>query len=226
VIYSKDARDTALELMSRFGFWPVAIHPGSKIPIGWSKAPAKPTEESIRATYAAYPDAGVGIITGRETGIIDIEFDGHEAGGSMDKLMGGNWLIEGLCLGWNSPRGMHQLYKYDSRLAKYGLDVITMASLPDLEIRIGGIKGPLQSNCPPTKGSDGKPREWVFSDRPIGTLPEAFFAYLDAHQAEMDDESAGSPNTMSRSANDEVELGVAVRTLINAFARAFQGIKV
>jgi len=226
MIYSKNARDTALELMARFGFWPVAIHPGSKIPIGWSKAPAKPTEESIKATFAAYPDAGVGLVLGGGAGIIDIEFDGPEAGSSMEKLMGDKWPVEGMCFGWTSPRGLHQIYKYDDRLARYGRDVIMMASLPDLEIRIGGINGPLQSNCPPTPGSDGRPREWTTADYPTGTLPDAFFAYLDAHQSEMDDESVGSPNAMTRSSNDEVPLGVAVKTLINAFARAFQGIKV
>jgi len=225
VIYSKDARDTALELMARFGFWPVAIHPGSKIPIGWSKAPIRPTEESIRATFAAYPDAGVGIVLGPEAGIIDIEFDGPQAASSMSKLFGTeDWPNT---MGWTSARGIHRLFKYDDRLAKYHASVIVTCSLPDLEIRAGTIDRPLQSNCPPTKGVDGKERTWLPFDV-VATLPDAVFAYLDARSLfDVDDDgSAGSPNAMSRSANDEVPLGVAVKTLINAFARAFQGIKV
>jgi hypothetical protein len=222
VIYSKDARDTALELMARFGLWPVAIHPGGKIPIGWSKAPAKPTEESIKATFAAYPGAGVGILLGKDCGVIDIECDGFDGAKSLENLLG-------TCLpstmGWSSAKGPHYLFKYDPRLARYGKNVITLACLPDLEIRIGGLDGPLQSNCPPTVGTDGKPRKW-FDDDVVASLPDAVFAFLDAHRHEMQDEPTGSPNAMTRSANDDVPLEVAIKTLVNAFVKAFKSVQV
>ena len=196
MIYSKNCRDTALELMHRFGLWPVAIRPGSKIPIGWSKAPAKPTEKSIRDTFAAYPGAGLGLLLGPEAGIIDIECDGPEGPDSLFKLLGTEEMstIGISTMGWSSAKGPHCLFKYDPRLARYGKNVIMLPDLPGLEIRIGGLDGPLQSNCPPTKGTDGKPREWNGCDV-VAELPEAVFSFLDNHgAADPVEEFEGSAN--------------------------------
>ena len=90
--------------------------------------------------------------------------------------------------------GPHRLFKYDPRLARYGKNVIMLPDLPGLEIRIGGLDGPLQSNCPPTKGTDGKPREWNGCDV-VAELPEAVFSFLDNHgAADPVEEFEGSAN--------------------------------
>ena len=66
-----------------------------------------------------------------------------------------------------------------ARLARYGKSIIKLPELPGLEIRIGGNGKQLQSNCPPTIGTDGKPREWNGNDI-VADLPEAVFSFLDA----------------------------------------------
>jgi hypothetical protein len=71
------------------------------------------------------------------------------------------------------------VFRYDDRLARYGKSVIKLPELPGLEIRIGGNGKQLQSNCPPTIGVGGTPREWNGNDI-IADLPQAVFAFLDA----------------------------------------------
>src|SRR5208337_4655990 len=56
--------------------------------------------------------------------------------------------------------------------------IIKLPDLPDLEIRVGGNGKQLQSNCPPTIGTDGKPRRWNGCDT-IAELPEAALAFLE-----------------------------------------------
>ena len=85
-------------------------------------------------------------------------------------------------MGWSSAKGPHCLFKYDPRLARYGKNVIMLPDLPGLEIRVGGVDGPLQSNCPPTIGTDGKPREWNHCDV-VAELPVSVFSFLDKHGA-------------------------------------------
>jgi hypothetical protein len=174
MIYAETPLDTALELMHRFGFWPIPILPGSKIPLGWSRNPPRPTEASLKAVFAAYPGAGVGLLLGPDSGIIDIECDGPAGPDSLIKLLGGRVQT----MGWSSARGPHHLFRYDARLARHGKNVlITAWDLPGLEIRIGGVNGPLQSNCPPTVGADGKPRTWNGCDV-VARLPDSVFRFL------------------------------------------------
>ena len=136
MIRSTTALDTALELMERLGLWPLAIRPGSKIPLGWSKDPARPTEEKLRETFAANPAAGLGILLGPRGRVIDIEVDSPEGRDSLNTLFGGYQRIP-TTVGWESARGNHYLFNYDSRIATYGKDVIVLAALPGLEIRTG-----------------------------------------------------------------------------------------
>ena len=176
MIQAATCLDTALELLHCFNLWPVAIKPGEKAPIGESWGSTRPTERSIRETFKRFPKAGVGLLLGPEAGIIDIECDGPEGEDSLAKLMGGEIVMT---LGWSSARGPHHVFRYDARLARYGKSIIKLPELPGLEIRIGGNGKQLQSNCPPTIGSDGKPREWN-GNWIVADLPEAVFTFLDA----------------------------------------------
>ena len=173
---SMNCLDTALELLHCHDLWPVPIKPGEKAPIGESWGLTRPTEQSIREIFRRFPNAGVGLLLGPEAGIIDIECDGPEGGDSLAKLMGGEIIVT---LGWSSARGPHHVYRYDTRLARYGKSIIKLPELPGLEVRIGGNGKQLQSNCPPTIGIDGKPREWNGS-QVIADPPEAMFLVLDA----------------------------------------------
>jgi hypothetical protein len=165
----------AVELLSRRNLWPVAIKPGGKAPIGESWGSTRPTERSLRETFKRFPKAGLGLLLGPEAGIIDIECDGPEGEDSLAKLMGGEIVRT---LGWSSARGPHHVFRYDTRLARYRKSIIKVPELPGLEIRIGGSGKQLQSNCPPTLGTDERPREWngVWE---IAELPDAVFAFLD-----------------------------------------------
>jgi putative DNA primase/helicase len=170
------ACETALELLLFYRLWPVAIKPGEKAPIGKSWGSTRPTERSIREMFKRFAKAGVGLMLGPEAGIVDIECDGPEGETSLAKLLGGEIVIT---LGWSSARGPHQVFRYDSRLARYGKSIIKLPELPGLEIRIGGDGKQLQSNCPPTIGDDDRPREWN-ATRVVADLPEAVFRFLDA----------------------------------------------
>jgi hypothetical protein len=153
----------------------VAIKPGEKAPIGDSWGLVRPTERSLGETFTRFPDAGLGLLLGPKGGIIDIECDGPEGEESLAKLLGDEMLST---FGWSSARGPHHIFRHDPRLARYGKSIIKLPELPGLEIRIGGSGKQLQSNCPPTVGTDGKPREWN-GTWVIADLPEAFFVFLD-----------------------------------------------
>jgi hypothetical protein len=181
--------------------WPVAIRPGEKAPIGESWGTTRPTERSIRETFKRFPKAGVGLLLGPKAGIIDIECDGPEGEDSLAKLMGGEIVMT---LGWSSARGPHHVFRYDDRLARYGKSVIKLPELPGLEIGIGGNGKQLQSNCPPSMGSDGRPREWN-GTWIVADLPEVVLAFLDAALAKPIEKPAPvarDPGTTTSSSRD------------------------
>lgn len=158
-------------------FWPVVIKPGEKAPVGEDWGTNRPTEESIREIFGRFPDAGVGLLLGPDGGIVDFECDGPSGEESLAKLCGGKTPET---VGWISARGPHYVFLYDARLAKYGKSIIKLPDvLPGLEIRIGATGKQIQSNCPPTVGSDGKPRKWN-RHRDIASIPDAVFKFLDS----------------------------------------------
>ena len=143
---------------------------------------------------------GLGICLGPGRGpggtwLVDIEGDGPQAEESRAKLFGGE-VVE--TMGWSSARGSHQLLIADiARLAEImpglksleqkgptGTGVYKSSELPGLELRIGGYKDDpsrtvkqVQSVCPPTKGTDDKPRIW---DGPfkVAPVPAHFYVTL------------------------------------------------
>jgi hypothetical protein len=187
-----NARDTALELLAR-GLRPVVLRPRGmryadangveqtatgKEPMNERWGVGKVTAATLRAAYRRHPEAGVGIALGPAGGAVDFECDGAEGEDALIRLFGGEIVPT---LGWTSVRGPHHLFRWDDRLAGYNKTIIKLASLPGLEIRLGGEGKQLQSACPPTPGTDGSPRRWNAEDQ-IAELPEALFAYLDAAQ--------------------------------------------
>ncbi|MGO9598367.1 MAG: bifunctional DNA primase/polymerase [Isosphaeraceae bacterium] len=203
--------DTALELL-HLGMWPVAIKTGEKAPIGDSWGSTRPTEQLLKETFQSFPKAGVGLLLGPEAGIIDRACDGPEGEESLKRLMGGEII---LTLGWSSARGPHHLFRYDPRLARYGKSIIKeLHQLPGLEIRIGRNGKQLQSNCPPTVGTDGKPRKWNGNDD-VANLPEAVFSLLDTALASSKREVGPHP---SRGPTPDVIF--AVNSACSAYATA------
>jgi hypothetical protein len=182
------------------GFWPVAIHPGQKRPIGNDWGRERWDEPRLRAAFQRYPGAGVGIGfgPGRAPGggwLIDLEGDGDQAAESLAALLGGEVPDTPA---WSSTRGLHHTFvadgdrllaKLEAAGAKEGggikAGVWHLPELPGLEIRVGGLKADgtvkqVQSVVPPTPGTDGKPRAWTSSPRGrVAPLPEAAYLFLE-----------------------------------------------
>jgi hypothetical protein len=170
-----DPLDTALALLER-GLWPVAIHPRQKRPIGEGWGLARPTEAGLRTTYRDHPGAGVGVVLGPAARVSDIDVDGPEGERSLAALLGGERVET---LGWSSARGPHSLFRHDPRLARFGKSIVKRPDLPGLEIRLGAGAKQIQSVCPPTPGTDGRPRRWNDIDE-IARLPESALRRLEA----------------------------------------------
>jgi hypothetical protein len=124
------------------------------------------------------PGIGIGLGPGRAPGgqwLVDVEGDGEQAEASRAKLFGGAIAT----LGWTSARGAHNLLIVDPERMEallgsighldrggYQSGVYKLPEFPGLELRIGGYKRDgtvkqLQSVCPPTVGTDGRPRRWT-----------------------------------------------------------------
>lgn len=183
----------ALDLLDK-GLWPVAIHPpgsdhasAGKAPIGDGWGVEKPDADSLRAKWARYPDASVGLLLGPRGGVVDLEIDDPETGEDSLLAMLGGEVIE--TAGWTSHRGGHLLFEWDDRLSEFDKAKYSdLPGYPGLEIRLGGGPKQSQSVCPPspttTKDDDGKtialaPRQW----NGVGTiarLPAAFYSNMRA----------------------------------------------
>jgi hypothetical protein len=178
---------TALALLRR-GLWPIPIHPPTarvkspgKRPIGPAWGKARHTPETLRAAWAACPAANVGLLLGKEGGVIDVEVDDRRRGpATLAGLMGGEDVPTA---GWDSEGGEHRLFRYDDRLARYK-GVLNVGGrqewLAGVELRIGanGSGGEqFQSVCPPSVSTSGFVRRW-HAHAEIAALPDSFFAYL------------------------------------------------
>jgi hypothetical protein len=147
--------------------------------------------------------------------LADFEVDGEGGEDSLLRLLCGEIV---LTASWTSARGRHYLFIIPDGRALLALlgaagarerkgigqsGTWHLDALPGLELRIGGLKADgtpkqFQSVCPPTIGSDGKPREWVVPpDAGIATLPEAAIVFLEdlAERAAIQEEGAGGRGT-------------------------------
>jgi putative DNA primase/helicase len=189
---------TALELHAH-GYWVIATV--DKRPIGRAWGEQRWDEEKLKHAFRDYPSAGPGICFGPGKApngewLADAEGDGEQARQSLAILIGCD---DPDTVGWTSTRGTHNLFTVDgdrllSALQAAGAKeekgskagVWKLPELPDLEIRIGGLKSDgsvkqIQSVCPPTNGTDGKPRVWLkpLSERQPQALPEYAYAFLE-----------------------------------------------
>jgi hypothetical protein len=217
----------ALALLKR-GLWPVVISSvrdrwlkgnAGKAPIGegWGLEP--PTEASLRAAFAAKPDAGVGLLLGAKGGVIDIDVD--------DPVLAATTLArifpegEPQTLGWaNGTDGRrHLLFQYDPALAPYGTvvkgrrkrDKATGAPVLDektglpivlgnphflgLEIRLGAKPDEttqFQTVVPPSPTLDGRVRVRD-GNKEILPAPPSLLDYLARHAAPQPSPKANKP---------------------------------
>ncbi|WP_165070849.1 DUF3987 domain-containing protein [Paludisphaera rhizosphaerae] len=204
--HGRTPRAVALALLAK-GFHPVALYSAAEEPNGKGKRPIGSAWGDHRQTLNAdglgrkfddHPDAGVGICLGPGRTrwgrwLIDVEVDGPEGEDSFLRLVGGE-IVE--TMGWTSARGRHRLFlvvddflgllqaagAVEGKGSQKG--VFHLPDFRGLEIRVGGEKEggslkQLQSACPPTVGTDGKPREWT-GGWDVAELPDAALAALEA----------------------------------------------
>lgn len=95
--------DTALHYLRR-GWSVIPINPESKRPlVAWTQFQSRlASTAEVRQWYAEWPDAGVGIVTGRVSGLVVVDFDGQAA---VDRL--GDWPAT---YEVQTPRGVHRYY--------------------------------------------------------------------------------------------------------------------
>ena len=156
------ARETAFWLLE-CGLWPVLVRPGMKAPVdrGWGLK--LPSRDQLEAGFRRLPEAGVALLLGPQSGVVDLEVDDPlEAETVLSRLFpdGVPPTVE-----WESPRGTHRLFRWHPLMTGVP-SVITFAD-GALELRVGGEGKQVMSICPPTAGEeDGVPRRW----RNVGTI--------------------------------------------------------
>jgi putative DNA primase/helicase len=175
------ALETALELV-KAGFWPIPLRPPGErytskgdAKIAEGKEPSggmnwwkdRPTPEGLGKHYRIRRLDGVGVMLGKEAGLIDLEIDGDGGEGSLLDLMGGEEIATAA---WESARGRHRLFLWDDRLEVIGKAKIELPELPGLEIRLG-CGGRSQSAAPPSVGTNGRPRVWT-GPATVAALPD------------------------------------------------------
>jgi len=146
------------------GFAVIRFRPKGKIPsIDWREYQHKlPTKEEIERWFKERPLSNLGIITGKISGIVVIDFDTKEAYQ--------NAIVRGLP---DTPtvitgRGYHVYCKYKEGVRNFS----KKAGLPDIDLR--GEGGCIVA--PPSIHENGKSYQWMegksLDDLPLGDVPE------------------------------------------------------
>jgi hypothetical protein len=135
---------------------PLSPNPG-KAPIGRGWGTRRLSTRTLFAIFGRHPGAGVGLVLGPASGVVDLEVDDRERAGPLLAEL----FPEGppLTMGWNSSRGEHRLFRWDDRLGRAGSAVVHLAG-GAIELRLGSGGKQLGAVCPPSPGADGRPRRW------------------------------------------------------------------
>jgi DNA-binding transcriptional ArsR family regulator len=177
---------SALELW-RSGFSVIPIQSGSKRPlVPWTEYQSRrPTKEEIRQWWQQYPNANIGIVTGKISGIVVIDLDldkdkdDNESGAKIYEQAPTDLIVK------TGRGGYHLYYRYpedvDHVPNRVGL-------LPGVDIRADGG----YVVAPPSAHSSGRLYEWTRRGKP-GNLPPHLVGLLTSHTpVERDDEEGSS----------------------------------
>ena len=120
-------------LAGRRGLWPVPITPPDdplspnpgKAPVGRGWGARRLSTRALFAIFRRHPGAGVGLVLGPASGVVDLEVDDREqAGPLLAELFPAG---PPMTMGWNSSRGEHRLFQWDDRLGRAGSAVVHLA---------------------------------------------------------------------------------------------------
>ena len=160
-----DALRTGIWLLDR-GLWPVVVSapddPASSSP---GKAPLRkdwgrkrPSVEKLRRTLSLASVRGIGLLLGPRGKVVDLEIDDPVRAEPILKRLFPAGIAE--TLGWRSARGEHRLFLWDRRLPDLSRNSVVVLGDGAIELRLGGEEKQVAAVCPPSIGTDGKPRRW------------------------------------------------------------------
>ncbi|MFH1083388.1 MAG: bifunctional DNA primase/polymerase [Pseudomonadota bacterium] len=120
-----------------------------KIPyIEWKPYQTKKADDQeIRAWYAKFPDARVGIVTGKESNLLVVDADTPEANQIIDNLLPDSLIVPMA----KSPHGWHYYFRHELGLANKA------RYAPGIDVRTEG--GYIMA--PPSRGLNGKGYDWI-----------------------------------------------------------------
>jgi len=142
----------AVEYLNRWKFSVIPLLPNKKPLIKWEEYQRrKPTEKEIRGWWTKYPEAMVGIITGKISNLAVIDIDTKDI---PDELLG--WWQYDIVLPpvVETPRGSHYYFAYEE-------GVTNTVNLSGKKIDIRGEGGYVVA--PPSVNEEGKRYKWVVS---------------------------------------------------------------
>jgi hypothetical protein len=143
-------------------------------------------EDEIASWFLNGSEPNIGLVFGAKSGVVDTEWDNADAKAVAEKY----GLTKIATPTYESSRGQHRLWKFDSRLPRKAV-----AKLGGLEVRIGGDKRGAQSLLPPSRHSSGTVYKWLPGLSPdeveLASLPEPFMAAL------IEAEGGGGDNELS-----------------------------
>jgi hypothetical protein len=219
-----DALRTAIWLLDR-GLWPVPIsapddarspNPG-KAPIGKGWGQRRPGIEQLRAAYRWHRGAGIGLLLGPRGKVVDLEVDDpSRAAPELARIF-----PAGIpdTIGWSSARGEHRLFLWDARIPALATSTVVVLGDGAIELRLGGADKQLAAVCPPTVGTDGKPRAWNGTWR-IAPIPEDLLAELARRM------QPGGAHPVSRTASRRESYHVRDRYVRSALEREVELVRV
>ena len=176
--------ESALELW-RSGFSIIPIQPGGKRPlVPWTEYQSRrPTEEEIHQWWQQYPNANIGIVTGKISGIVVIDLDldkgDNESGAKIYEQAPTDLIVK------TGRGGYHLYYRYPEDVDHISNRV---GLLPGVDIRADGG----YVVAPPSVHSSRRLYEWIRRGEPR-ELPPHLVGLLTSHTpAERDGEESRS----------------------------------
>ena len=176
--------ESVLELW-RSGFSVIPIQPGGKRPlVSWIEYQSrKPTEEEIHQWWQQYPNANIGIVTGKVSGIVVIDLDpdkdDNESGARVYEQAPTDFIAK------TGRGGYHLYYRYPEDVGHIPNRV---GLLPGVDVRADGG----YVVAPPSAHSSGRLYEWIRRGE-LGKLPPHLVGFLTSHTpVERDDEESNS----------------------------------
>lgn len=158
---------TALRYYKDLKLSVIPVRPDNKKPYAkWLEYQKKlPSQEQIRDWFTKNPDAMIGIVTGKLSGVVVIDCDHEQGYQEVQKYLPDSfesWIAK-------SPRGWHIYFRYPS-----SLEVSNKASMLD-GVDVRGEGGYIIAS--PSINAEGKPYSWIISpdESSLGEMPKELY---------------------------------------------------